>query len=173
MNDFLDILKYILPSLVVFGASYYVMKLFIENESRQRMLKIKMENAKLITPIRLQAYERIILYLERITPSNLVMRLYKKDLSAIEFQSMLIQTIRDEYEHNLSQQIYVSETSWDMVKNAKEEVVKLINTSASSVDSSSSSTDLSHAIIQSALNMNVMPTQNAIKVVKKEIGKAF
>jgi len=173
MEDVLDILKYILPSLVVFGVSYYIMKLFIENESRKRMLNIKMENAKLITPLRLQAYERIILLLERITPSNLIMRLYKKGISSIEFQSVLIQNIRDEYEHNLSQQIYVSEQSWELVKNAKEEVVKIINTAATLVEDGATSTELSQTIIQKTLEVNDMPTHKAISYIKKEIGKSF
>ena len=173
MEDLLDIAKYILPSLVVFGASYYVMKLFLENESRKRILNIKLENAKLITPIRLQAYERIILFLERITPSNLIMRLYRKDIASYEFQSLLLQNIRPEYEHNLSQQIYVSEQSWDLVKNSKEEIIKIINTASTSVEDNATSTELSHAIIQKTLEINEMPTHKAINLIKKEIGKVF
>ncbi len=173
MEDLLDILKYILPSLVVFATSYYIMKLYIESESRKRMLNIKMENAKLITPLRLQAYERIILFLERITPSSLIMRLYKKGISSLELQSLLIQNIRDEYEHNLSQQIYVSEQSWELVKNAKEEVVKIINTAATMVDDNATSTELSQTIIQKALEVRDMPTHKAISYIKKEIGRSF
>ena len=173
MEELLEILKYILPSLVVFAASYFIMKLFIENESRKRLLNIKLENSKLITPIRLQAYERVILFLERITPSNLIMRLYKKDISSFEFQTYLIQNIRDEYEHNLSQQIYISEQSWEMVRNAKEEVVRIINTAATSVDDKATSTELSQTIIQKALEVHEMPTHKAISYIKKEIGKTF
>lgn len=173
MEELLDILKYILPSLVVFGASYYVMKLFLENESRKRLLNIKLENAKIITPIRLQAYERVILFLERITPSNLIMRLYRKDMASYEFQSLLLQNIRDEYEHNLSQQIYFSEQSWDLVKNSKEEIIKIINTASTSVEDNANSTELSHAIIQKTLEIKEMPTHKAIGLIKKEIGKVF
>jgi len=173
MEEILDIAKYVLPSLVVFGASYYVMKLFLENESRKRVLNIKLENAKLITPIRLQAYERIILFLERITPSNLIMRLYRKDITSIEFQTLLMQNIRDEYEHNLSQQIYFSEQSWELVKNAKEEIIKIINTAATTIEDNATSTELSHAIIGKTLEIKEMPTHRAISLIKREIAKVF
>jgi len=173
MEEILDILKYILPSLVVFAASYYIMKLFIENESRKRVLNIKLENSKLITPIRLQAYERVILLLERITPSNLIMRLYRKDVSSFEFQTYLIQNIRDEYDHNLSQQIYISEQSWELVKNAKEEIIRIINTAATAVNDSATSAELSQTIIQKTLEVNELPTHKAINFIKKEIGKTF
>ena len=173
MEELLDILKYIIPALVVFATSYYVMKLFLENESRKRMINIKLENARLITPIRLQAFERAILLLERITPSNLIMRLYKKNISSFEFQSMLIQNIRDEFEHNLSQQIYISEGSWDLIKNAKEEVVKLINTAATQVSDTASSTELSQIIIEKSLSLKDSPTAKPISALKKEIAHIF
>jgi len=173
MEDLLDILKYILPSLVVFGASYYVMKLFIENESRKRMLDMKVENAKIITPLRLQAYERIILFLERITPSNLIIRIYNKNMNALELQSKLINNIRDEYEHNLSQQIFLSDHSWEMVKKAKEETVKIINSASANIDDKASSQELSHAIIQKSLEYSELPNHKAIAIIKKEISKAF
>ena len=173
MEEALDILKYILPSLVVFGASYYVMKLFIENEGRKRQLNFKVENAKIITPLRLQAYERVVLFLERITPSSLIMRLLKKDMPSFDFQTLLIQNIRDEFEHNLSQQIYISEPSWELTKNAKEEIIRLINTAAASVPDSATATQLSQAIIQRTLDMKEMPTHKAISMIKKEIGKSF
>lgn len=169
MEEILDILKYILPSLVVFGASYYVMKLFIENESRQRLLSIKLENNKLITPVRLQAYERIILFLERITPSNMIMRLYNKNMSSIELQSLLVRNVREEYEHNLSQQIFLSDQSWEMVKKAKEEIIKLINTAAAGINDKAPSQELSHAIINKALEFSELPNHKAIAVLKKEI----
>ncbi len=169
MEEILDILKYILPSLVVFGASYSVMKLFIENESRKRLLTIKLENNKLITPVRLQAFERVILFLERITPSNMVMRLYNKNMTSLELHSRLIQNIREEYEHNLSQQIFLSEQSWEMVKKAKEEITKLINTAAAGIDDKASSQELSHAIINKALEFSELPNYKAIAVLKKEI----
>jgi len=173
MQDILEILKYILPSLVVFGASYYIMKLFIENESRKRLLTLKLENNKMITPIRLQAYERLILFLERISPSNLIMRTFNNNLSANDFQARLITTIRDEFEHNLSQQIFISEQAWEMVKKAKEETVKLVHTSSAQLSTQSNSQDLSQIIIQKSLEFSELPTHKAIGVLKKEIAQLF
>ncbi len=173
MSEILEILKYILPSLVVFAAAYYIMKLFIENESRKRLLQIKMENSKLITPVRIQAYERIILFLERITPSNLIMRVYNKEMTAINFQSKLVQSIREEYEHNLSQQIFISPQAWEFVKKAKEEMIKLINTASATVDDNASAQELSHAVINKSLEFSELPNYKAIAALKQEIKQLF
>ncbi|MDD3878113.1 MAG: hypothetical protein PHT69_15950 [Bacteroidales bacterium] len=173
MEEILDILKYVLPSLVVFGTAYFVLKLFLENEARNRKIHLKAENVKIITPMRLQAYERIILFLERITPSNLIIRTYNQNLSAIELQSKLIQTIREEYEHNLSQQIFISDNAWDLVKSAKEEIVKLINSASVTIDDSSPCNDLNHAIIQKSLEYKELPNHKAIAYLKREISQVF
>ena len=99
MNELLDILKYILPSLVVFVAVYFVLISFLENDSKKRIMEIKLANQKTITPIRLQAYERIVLFLERISPNNLILRVSRKEYNAFQLQSSLIKTIRGEFEH--------------------------------------------------------------------------
>ena len=74
MEDILDILKYILPSGIVFATAYFLLKAFIDNDNRKKLIEIKTNNQALINPIRLQAYERIILLLERISPGSLIMR---------------------------------------------------------------------------------------------------
>ena len=117
MIELLEILKYVLPSLVVLAAAYYLLKLFLDNEQNKRLSDIKMAGYKIITPIRLQAYERLVLFIERISPESLVMRVHKPELSAMQMQTNLIQTIREEFEHNLSQQVYVSSQAWELVRN--------------------------------------------------------
>lgn len=77
MEEILDILKYILPSLVVLAATLLVIKKFMDAEQRKHMYEIRKENQKVTTPLRLQAYERIVLFLERISPENLVLRVHK------------------------------------------------------------------------------------------------
>ena len=82
MEEFLDILKYILPSLVVLAATLLVIKKFMDAEQRKHMYEIRKENQKVVTPLRLQAYERIVLLMERISPENLVLRVHKPGMSA-------------------------------------------------------------------------------------------
>ncbi|MEI6696938.1 MAG: hypothetical protein WCO13_12825 [Bacteroidota bacterium] len=177
LNLFLEILKYILPSLVVFATAFYLIKQFLENDNRKRMLELKMNaqsnNQHLITPIRLQAYERIILFMERISPSSLIIRVTVPTMNAMQMQSAMIKAIRDEYEHNLSQQLYISRQSWNLVKSAKEELVILINDAAANVNGNDNCTELAKVIFEKAANVEKLPIEIALDYVKAEIQEQF
>jgi hypothetical protein len=131
------------------------------------------EEQKIILPLRLQACERIILFLERISPNNLVMRLNNPELSSIQFQSVLIKAIREEFEYNLSQQLYISPKAWEMVKNAKEETVKLINVASGKIPETATSGELAKAIFDLAVEKEKIPVNIAIDEIKKEVQLIF
>jgi len=173
MNELLDILKYILPSLVVFVAVYFVLISFLENDSKKRIMEIKLANQKTITPIRLQAYERIVLFLERISPNNLILRVSRKEYNAFQLQSSLIKTIRGEFEHNLSQQLYISTPAWEIVKKTKEDIIKLINTAAASVNDDANANELAKKIIEMNFKNNKAIVFPAIEFIKKEVTHIF
>ena len=154
------------------GTAYYLVKNFLDHESRKRVVDLKLANQTVITPVRLQAYERVVLFLERINPSSMVMRLNKIG-GAPAFQSELLKTVRTEFEHNLSQQIYMSTKSWDAVVKAKEETIKLINVAATRVNAESSAMELAQAIVGVSSQLTELPTKAAIDFIKKEIGKEF
>jgi len=167
--EFLELMKYTLPSLIVFVATYMVMRSFMEREERKRKFDITTNNSKLITPIKLQAYERVVLFLERISPDSLIVRVQQPGMSARELHNDLLNNIRAEYEHNLSQQIYVSGATWTAVKSAKESIVKLINSAASRLDPEAKSIDLSKLVIEMYVSVEESPTGEAIDIAKTEI----
>jgi len=169
MEQLFEILKYILPSLVVFFTVFYLIKLYLFGEEKKRIIQLKQDSRNLVTPIRLQAYERIAMYLERINPSNLVMRLNNSKLNVAQFQILLNSSIRSEFEHNLSQQIYISSEAWEAVKNAKEEVVKIINLAAGKLNANATSNELASKIFEIIVDYNILPTDSALEVLKKEI----
>ncbi|MGQ0828073.1 MAG: DUF7935 family protein [Bacteroidota bacterium] len=172
MDYLFEIVKIILPAAIVFLTAYYLVKNFLDHESRKKALDIKLANQTVITPIRLQAYERVILFLERINPNSMVMRL-NKATSAATFQGELLKTIRSEFEHNLSQQIYMSNKSWEAVVKGKEETIKLINIASSKVNADASGMELAQAVIAVSSQLTDLPTKYAIDIIKKEIGKEF
>lgn len=172
MDPLFEIIKILLPSAIVFLTAYYLVKNFLDHESRKRIVDLKLANQTVITPIRLQAYERVILFLERINPTGMVMRLNKTG-SAANFQGELLKTVRSEFEHNLSQQIYMSSKSWDAVVKAKEETIKLINVASVRVNADSTAMELAQAIVSVASQLTELPTKAAIDFIKKEIGKEF
>ena len=117
---------------------------------------------------RMEAYQRAILYMERIHPVTIVMRMNQQQMNAVLFQSMLLKAIRDEYDHNVAQQMFISPNAWHVLKNAKEETVKLINVGASELPADASSSDLAKAIITLTADINPLPSEIAIDALKAE-----
>ncbi len=170
----LEILKYVIPSVVVFLTAYFVLKLFLKNEYEKKQLDVRISNFKESLPIRLQAYERLALFLERISPNNLIHRVNKPGMNARDLQLALIANVRMEYEHNLAQQIYVTGQTWMIIVQTKEEVVSIINRVGADLPESASGKDLSRGIFQYFIdNEQSIPTQKAIDTLKAEVKKIF
>ena len=165
MEEFLEILKYILPSLVVFGATYFIIQKFMDNEYRKQLLLIKKENQQITTPLRLQAYERLVLFLERISLNNLVLRVHQQNMSAKQLQAELIKSVNQEFDHNLIQQIYISSTTWGHVKKTKDDVIKVINMAASLMPGDAKGADLGQKIFEIVVKSEATPTNNTIALL--------
>lgn len=174
MEYFIDILKIILPAGLVFAAAYFIIKSFLDNDQKRRDGEIKKLNQVTIIPLRLQAYERIVLFLERVNPSSLVVRVNKNGMSAQQLHLELIKTIKTEYEHNLSQQIYMSAGAWELVKTTKEEIIKLINISSTKVPHDNTSNELAMMVINITSNLGKkLPNDIALDYIKKEVSQIF
>ena len=172
MEVFLEIIKLTLPSVIMLAALYYIIGGFLRNSEKRQKLKVIRGNQKLITPIRLQAYERLVLLLERISPESLVMRANYPDKTCEQMHSELLQAIRAEFEHNLSQQLYVSVEAWRSVKNAKNYTVTLINNAAKDMNGASA-IELSRKILDMAVELDPPITEKAINELKREIQQIF
>jgi hypothetical protein len=173
MNHFLIALQYTLPSIVALGAAILIIKAFIEKEYRDKKNDYILKNQKIITPIRLQAYERIIMFLERISPGNLITRVHEAGMSAKQLQLVLLQQIRAEFEHNISQQLYLTEENWEIVKNSKENLIKLINVASKDMGPDAPAFDLTRAILDVYLKVENPPIEIAIKKIKEEFFNNF
>lgn len=152
----------------VFFLVFFSSKMFVKNTSDTKQNSTKNDS---MTQIRLQAYERMVLFLERIKPNNLLLRIGNIDTQSIDFQRLLLQEIREEYNHNLAQQIYMSQESWEHIQTAMQEVIVLINTSASEIPTDSAALNLSKKIFEKVLSAGKEPCQEAIIFLKKEIQK--
>jgi hypothetical protein len=157
----------------VFLTTWYLVSRYFKSEDAKRMQQLALNNQNLITPLRLQAYERIILYLERINPESLVMRLSKPGLTSQQLQNELLNTIRAEYEHNLAQQIYISNQAWEMLKNARNATIQLINATAEILKKDEPSINLSKAILERVMKEEKNPASDAIVFIKNEINRLF
>lgn len=163
-----ELLKYTIPALIVLAAAYYLLKMFLDKESEKSQLQLRMDVQKISLPVRMQAYERLVLLLERIEPSGLLVRTNMPGMSALQFQSALIQAVRSEFDHNLSQQLYVSPKAWELVRNAREETIKRINTAAMKLKPEATSADLASAILIDDIDASQSAVKNALDQLKSE-----
>ncbi len=173
MSDILEILKYTLPALIVFVTAFLLIRLNLQNEEKRRRYEMSRDKKESILPLRLQAYERLILFLERIAPEALVMRVSQQDLNVSQTFNELVSSIRTEYEHNLVQQTYISSQAWDMVKMAKNNMIKLITESAKELKPANSGMLLNRHILENANEMNGSPVAPAIEYLKREVRELF
>lgn len=166
-----------LLSVGVTGLIFYkVAQTYFDNQQKTQMLQMKIdehkESLKVVTPIRLQAYERMALYLERISPNSLILRTFHPGMDIKALQVAMTKNIRDEWEHNLSQQVYLSAESWNRIREAKEEMINLINGSAVKLSADADPTSLAGAIFESCAKSKI-PTDEAIEFMKNEIQERF
>ncbi|MDR2815053.1 MAG: hypothetical protein LBB79_10445 [Prevotellaceae bacterium] len=158
--------------LLLFGAVYMVLRKMLAAESHRRNVQLLSTAKEITLPLRLQAHERLLVLLERISPEALVLRLRRPDTSNAELHSDLIAAVRSEFEHNLSQQMYVSPELWSVIAMAKNSVLSCINTCASPLTPGESSLQLAQKLLEWHVD-NELPTAAAIQQLKKEVAKMF
>ena len=182
MEKISDVLLYFIPAILVLIGMFIVIKRFIDNQTatikrfleKEIQLKVAEERnnrQKESLPLKLQAFERLILFLERISPNSLLVRVHRGGMTAVQLQAELVATIRAEFEHNLSQQIFVSEQAWEEVKDGKEEMLRIINNAFSHAGSNATGIQMSSQIFEQVLRMENVPTQKAVDFIKSEARK--
>ncbi|WP_370089841.1 hypothetical protein [Ekhidna sp.] len=168
-----DLLKITIPAGLVLYLAYLLVRSFLQKQLDEIAFSVRQKNQEIVVPIRLQAYERIVLLLERITPSNLISRLSSSDYTAEEFQQILIHEIRNEFNHNLSQQVYMSDSAWTYVTTAVEQTISIINSSTNALDDKAKGFDLARAIIENSAGEEMDTPKQAIRYIKEEIQDVF
>ena len=169
MDYITEFIKILVPAVLVLYAMFLVVRSFLNKQFEQKMLDLKTKNTEIVLPIRLQAYERIALLLERISPNNMLLRLSDPSISAYDFQQLLLKEIREEQNHNLSQQVYMSDEAWQTAKVAINQIISVIQTAATKMDQSNNAVDLAEAIFNEMMALESDPTVDALSVVKNEL----
>jgi len=174
MEDVIQIISYfayLLPAIVVGLVAYFFFKGHTANEEGRRRFLIQKEAQKNIIPIRLQAYERLTLFLERIDPKKILLRVkpFSNDLQ--EYETLLIQNIDNEYEHNLAQQIYITPECWNLVNAAKNATIQVIR--QASMNEKVDDSDKLRAFLLNHFMDEVTPSHKALLFVKKEVSELF
>ena len=139
----------------------------------KQRIDVRSKNVNITLPLRLQAYERMCLFLERITPNNLLLRLAPSAMSALELQTIILHEIREEYNHNVAQQLYVSSHAWEQIVNAMNETVAIVNQAAAEVSPEAPAADLAKKVFSHVIEKEIQPSTHALKVLKEEIRNVF
>ena len=170
LTTLLDIIKYTIPSLVVLGSSYLIVRKFLISENQRKQLALFQDAQDTTLRLRLQAYERLVLFIERITPRQMIPRLYDPLMTVRDLQMAAIANIRNEYESNLSQQIYVSKNVWETVKNVKEQELNMLNQVASKLNPESPARELHALILDIVMKAEEeLPTEVALHIINEEV----
>ncbi len=171
MEAVTEILKITLPALLVTIMAWLVLKSMIKNERDRRRQELILQNSRSVVPIKLQAYERIILFLERISLESLLVRVSTPNMNAAQLHSGLLTSVRSEFEHNLSQQIYMSPQAWEVVRNARSGTIKLINSEYDKLPENATGMIFSKQLLTAVMDMDKEPTRVAIDFIKAEAGR--
>jgi hypothetical protein len=171
MEALSDILKITIPALIVFFTAWVLLRNMIKNSQDKRRQELLLQNSRTVTTIKLQAYERIILFLERISLESLIVRVSSPEMTSSQLHNALLSSIRSEFEHNLSQQIYMSQQAWEVVRNARSNMIKIINSEAEKLPPDSSGIALSKKLLEKIMDLEKEPTRAAIDYVKNEIAR--
>lgn len=164
----LELLKYTIPALIVLLSSYLIVKRFLVSEVARKQMTMMRDTQETTMRLRLQAYERLVMYIERIHPRQLIPRVYQAGMTASDLQQALTFNIKTEFEHNLSQQIYVSKQVWDTVKGVKEQEMNMINQIAKQLPPDAPAKELHQRIVDYVLTTETLPTDMALEVINEE-----
>lgn len=164
----LEILKYCIPAICVLLATWLVMHKFYKSETEKRLWELKKLSQKEISPLRMRAYERLMLLLERTTPEHMLIDINLSEMSILQVQQHLMRTIRLEYEHNLSQQIYVSDELWSSITISRDQMIAFVNAIAQQMPPHSSALDYAKTLITAYTSNGETAHDKAMQLLRAE-----
>ena len=162
-----DLLMYTIPAIITGGIAYFFFRDHMVNEDKRRRFLLHKDAQKEALPLRLQAYERLSLFLERITPSKLLVRVSPTSTDKNDYERLLIMSIEQEFEHNLSQQIYMSDQCWNIIIASKNATIQLIR--KGSLTGKVTSADKLREVILTEMMEQQAPSDAALSFIKKEV----
>ena len=164
-----DLFKISIPALLVFFTAQYLIRQTLEGYQQTLARQLKSEQTRLTMPLKLQAYERLALFCDRIFLPSLLLRVFERQLTVVQLKSTLLIQIQQEYEHNITQQVYVSEALWKIMLAARDEVVQTILSVAAPLDPQAPADVLRQAILQAMNERQVSGSEKAQEAIRKEI----
>lgn len=168
MEGFWEVLKITLPALIVLATTYVLLKNYLDKQYDLKTIEYKESQQRITLPMKLQAYERLSLFTERIQLPNLVFRLRAENSNVTAFRVALMMAVQQEYEHNITQQIYVSKNLWEIIRLSKDNVVNIVDQVAESLTPGADADELAARLLQFADQQGISMQTKALEAIKKE-----
>ena len=165
----LEILKYAASGALVFLFAWYFIKPYLSFSYKKQASDVKIPEQEGLLTLRLQAYERLTLFIERINPENMLIRIHVPGATVAELQQLVLSEIRAEYQHNITQQIYISSACWQLTKKLKDDTIFLINSAIKDLSNETPSVEMSRAILSHLASLELNPYDIALDIIKKEV----
>ena len=171
LSTLLEIIKVTVPALIVFFTVRTIMREYFNKEYQLKNLDNQKSHHSTALPLKLQAYERLSLFCERIAVPTLLFRLKQERMSAQELRLSMLLSIQQEYEHNITQQVYVSAQLWEIIKIARDDSVNTISLAMESLNKQASADELFQAVIKIIEQRGgITAVDKALQAIKKEAG---
>ncbi len=169
INILLDILKYTVSGCLVVIVAYFLFKSRFQNKTTNKISDLNTPLSKDIIVLKLQAFERLTLFIERINPLNIFVRLYQPGMLVKEMQSLILAEIRAEYQHNITQQLYVNTNTWILIKRVKDDTIGIVNTASQQLDPQATAVEFSKLVFNRLSGLEESPYDLALRVIKTEM----
>ncbi len=163
-----DTIILLIPLAGMLLLTYLLLQHFFNKQLKENEKELINQKAKTYLPLKIQAYERAILFLERIDPNNLIIRIHKPSMNAANLHLEILKQVREEYNHNMSQQIYISPKSWAELIKGKEETIQIANTALGQLKNDANAIELSTKIFEIIGKLPHNPAANARKLIINE-----
>jgi hypothetical protein len=164
----LEIIKVTVPALIVFLTVYNLLKIYLDKQHQLKVLEFNQSKHSSTIPLRFQAYERLSLFCERIAIPSLLLRLREEGQEAKTLRISMLLTIQQEFEHNITQQVYVSDQLWQIIKIARDDTVNIINGIAEHIDPTASAKEFAMVLLKYVDSQEVSALDKALTAIKKE-----
>jgi hypothetical protein len=172
-NYLLDIVKLTIAGIGIIYAAFYLIKPYLDKSEKMQLMELKKTISSQTLPLRLQAYERIVLFIERVNPANMLIRMAGTANTAAELHSLVVSELRNEYQHNVTQQIYVSARTWALVKRVKDDTLSVVNNAAKALPETATALDLSKTVLAHLSHLQDNPYDIATNMIREDIEQLF
>ena len=172
-NYFLEIIKFTLAGVGTVYIAFYLVKPYLDKAEKIQLVELKKNIAGQTLPLRFQAYERLVLLIERINPANMLLRLHGTSYSAHELHSLVVTEIREEFQHNVSQQIYVSDRAWNVVKRVKDDTISVVTNAIKALPDTATGLDLSKTVLAHLASLQDNPYDIATQMLRSDLEELF